>query len=164
MSATNTRPSRSSLGQELGRAEQYLRLAPFPSALAACFTGDCGDNRPVRRRISPCRCRSVGTYTIDDSGEQHCRLDYRADRFKKENTVRFTPKAWIACRRSERHSGKGILAGLIGGLVGTIVMTQFQNAWSKASQAVKNKNSDQGSQEEQKHQGEQEKMNKNNRK
>lgn len=70
--------------------------------------------------------------------------------------MRFTPKAWIACRRSERHSGKGILAGLIGGLVGTIVMTQFQNAWSKASQAVKNKNSDQGSQEEQKHQGEQE--------
>ena len=37
--------------------------------------------------------------------------------------------------------GKGLLCGLIGGLAGTIVMTEFQNAWSKASQAVHSGNS-----------------------
>jgi putative membrane protein len=70
--------------------------------------------------------------------------------------LRFTRKSWIACRRSERHTGKGILAGLIGGLVGTIVMTQFQNAWSKASEAIKSNSSEQRSQGEQKQQGKQE--------
>lgn len=34
---------------------------------------------------------------------------------------------------------KGLAAGAIGGLVGTIVMTQFQNAWSKTSQRMKDK-------------------------
>jgi len=33
--------------------------------------------------------------------------------------------------------GEGLLTGVVGGLVGTIVMTQFQNAWRKASQAIK---------------------------
>jgi putative membrane protein len=43
--------------------------------------------------------------------------------------------------RRERNLGKGLLAGVIGGLVGTIVMTEFQNAWSAASQSIKNRNS-----------------------
>ena len=55
----------------------------------------------------------------------------------------------------ERELGKGILAGLIGGLVGTIVMTEFQNAWSKASEALKSGNSEPKKQSGQK-QGEQE--------
>lgn len=67
--------------------------------------------------------------------------------------MRFTRKSWIVCRRSERHTGKGILAGLIGGLVGTIVMTQFQNAWSKALEAVKSNGSEQRSLGEEKQQG-----------
>jgi uncharacterized membrane protein YagU involved in acid resistance len=37
-----------------------------------------------------------------------------------------------------RHKpGKGAAAGLVGGLVGTVVMTEFQEAWSKASKALK---------------------------
>jgi len=32
---------------------------------------------------------------------------------------------------------RGLAAGAIDGLVGTIVMTQFQNAWNKASQSMK---------------------------
>lgn len=42
-----------------------------------------------------------------------------------------------------RHDpAKGILAGLAGGLIGTIVMTEFQRAWSKASEALESRNSD----------------------
>lgn len=37
----------------------------------------------------------------------------------------------------ESSWGRGLVCGVIGGLVGTIVMTQFQNAWSKASQELK---------------------------
>jgi len=33
----------------------------------------------------------------------------------------------------ERSFPKAILAGLVGGLIGTVVMTEFQNAWSRAS-------------------------------
>ncbi len=32
---------------------------------------------------------------------------------------------------------RGLVSGAIGGLVGTILMTQFQNAWSKAAQELK---------------------------
>jgi Protein of unknown function (DUF1440) len=36
-----------------------------------------------------------------------------------------------------RHSvAKGLAAGAIGGLAGTIVMTQFQNAWQKATKKI----------------------------
>lgn len=44
----------------------------------------------------------------------------------------------------ERNLLKGIVSGLVGGLVGTIVMTQFQNAWSKASEALKSNEDGQG--------------------
>jgi putative membrane protein len=44
--------------------------------------------------------------------------------------------------RGERELGKSLIAGLVGGFIGTIVMTQFQNAWSKASQKLKNKTDD----------------------
>ncbi len=57
-----------------------------------------------------------------------------------------------AAEAQERHFRKGALAGLIGGLIGTVVMTQFQNAWSKASGAVQNSNSTQEGQGEQKQQ------------
>jgi putative membrane protein len=70
--------------------------------------------------------------------------------------LKITRKSWIACKRFERHTGKGILAGLIGGLVGTIVMTQFQNAWSKASEALKSNGSEQQSRGEEKQRGKQE--------
>ena len=40
-------------------------------------------------------------------------------------------------RVHNREISKGVIAGLVGGLIGTIVMTQFQNAWSKASEALK---------------------------
>lgn len=36
--------------------------------------------------------------------------------------------------------GKGLLCGLIGGIAGTIIMTEFQTAWSKASQAMQSGN------------------------
>lgn len=39
-----------------------------------------------------------------------------------------------------RHMGKGVIAGLLGGLIGTIVMTEFQTAWGKANQVLKNGN------------------------
>lgn len=41
---------------------------------------------------------------------------------------------------AEHHPAKALLAGFVGGLVGTIMMTQFQNAWSKASKKLKNGN------------------------
>jgi len=41
-----------------------------------------------------------------------------------------------AAEDRERSFPKGILAGLVGGLIGTVVMTEFQNAWSKASAAL----------------------------
>ncbi len=53
----------------------------------------------------------------------------------------------------ERNLLKGIISGLVGGLVGTIVMTQFQNAWSKASQALQ---SDQNGHSSEQNQGQQE--------
>lgn len=68
--------------------------------------------------------------------------------------VRSTPRE--AAEEQERHFGKGALAGLIGGLIGTIVMTQFQNAWSKASGIRQNSNSTQEGQGEQKQQDEHE--------
>lgn len=37
-----------------------------------------------------------------------------------------------------RAIGKGMVAGLVGGLVGTIVMNEFQKAWSKTAQAMRN--------------------------
>lgn len=37
---------------------------------------------------------------------------------------------------SERSFPKAILAGLVGGFIGTMVMTEFQNAWNKASTAL----------------------------
>lgn len=40
-------------------------------------------------------------------------------------------------RRNARGAGKGALAGIFAGLIGTIVMTGFQEAWSKASNAFK---------------------------
>lgn len=39
--------------------------------------------------------------------------------------------------RRQRSIGKDLIAGVVGGMVGTIVMTQFQNAWSEASNALK---------------------------
>jgi putative membrane protein len=44
-----------------------------------------------------------------------------------------------AAEAHDRELGKGVLAGLIGGVIGTIVMTEFQNAWSKASEALKSR-------------------------
>ena len=41
--------------------------------------------------------------------------------------------------RRRKNVAKGMAAGAIGGLVGTIVMTQFQNAWQKASRPLKAK-------------------------
>lgn len=42
-------------------------------------------------------------------------------------------------RRSMRNRAwKGLAGGLVGGLAATIVMSQFQNAWSKASEALQN--------------------------
>ena len=57
-------------------------------------------------------------------------------------------KLQMTSKFDRRDTGKGILAGLAGGLIGTIVMTQFQNAWSKAAQAAKS-NGRQAQQEEQ---------------
>lgn len=37
----------------------------------------------------------------------------------------------------ERELGKAVLAGMAGGLIGSLAMNQFQNAWSKASKALK---------------------------
>ena len=52
--------------------------------------------------------------------------------------VRKRPCAW-----------KGLVAGAAGGLAATIVMSQFQNAWSRASKALeKNKNSQQADDEQ----------------
>lgn len=39
----------------------------------------------------------------------------------------------------ESSWGRGLASGLVGGLIGTVVMTQFQNAWSKASEELKAK-------------------------
>lgn len=36
-----------------------------------------------------------------------------------------------------RTPWKGLVAGLAGGLAATVVMTQFQNAWTKASKTIK---------------------------
>ncbi len=47
----------------------------------------------------------------------------------------------------ERNVSKDLITGLGGGLIGTSVMSQFQNAWRKASQATKTGNSGQGEQE-----------------
>jgi len=38
-----------------------------------------------------------------------------------------------------KNVAKGLAAGAMGGLVATIVMTQFQNAWQKASRSVKDR-------------------------
>jgi putative membrane protein len=44
-------------------------------------------------------------------------------------------------KRKKRPSAwKGIVAGLAGGLAATVVMSQFQNGWQKASEALKEKN------------------------
>jgi hypothetical protein len=40
------------------------------------------------------------------------------------------------CEEHARDLGKGVLAGILGGLIGTIVMSEFQNAWNKASKAL----------------------------
>jgi hypothetical protein len=61
----------------------------------------------------------------------------------------------------QRNLGKGIAAGLAGGLLGTIAMTQFQNAWSKASQAIKSKEQNRnGDNKTQQQQGNQEQQGK----
>jgi putative membrane protein len=56
----------------------------------------------------------------------------------------------MAIRMSQRrtHPWKGLVAGLAGGLAATAVMTQFQNAWSKTSEKIKNnsKNQEEGRQ------------------
>lgn len=56
----------------------------------------------------------------------------------------------------QRKLGKGVLAGVIGGFIGTVMMTQFQNVWSKASEALQSRTSTQEGQGKQKQQGEQE--------
>jgi putative membrane protein len=60
--------------------------------------------------------------------------------------------------RRHPHLGKGVLAGLVGDLIGTIVMTEFQNAWNKASQSMKNDRA-KDSEQNQQTQGEPEKEN-----
>ena len=44
--------------------------------------------------------------------------------------------------RQRQCAWKGLVAGLAGGVVATVVMTQFQKAWSKASEALQSR--DQG--------------------
>jgi hypothetical protein len=56
-----------------------------------------------------------------------------------------------------RRVGKCILAGLVGGLIGTILMMEFQNAWSAASQNVKEVDRGQQSGSDQNEQSQQEK-------
>ena len=60
-------------------------------------------------------------------------------------------------RREEHHLAKGLVAGVVSGLLGTIMMTEFQNAWSKASKALKEGNTRKGEAGESKKQNEQEK-------
>jgi putative membrane protein len=45
--------------------------------------------------------------------------------------------------RFGRHLGKGLLAGLVGGLSALLSWTQFQYAWIKGSQSLKNGNTKQ---------------------
>lgn len=44
-------------------------------------------------------------------------------------------------RRNERSAWKGLVAGAAGGLVGTIIMTEFQNAWNKAGEKRRSRDS-----------------------
>lgn len=41
-----------------------------------------------------------------------------------------------------KNVAKGLAAGAMGGLAATIAMTQFQNAWQKASRNLKTKKED----------------------
>jgi uncharacterized membrane protein YagU involved in acid resistance len=63
-------------------------------------------------------------------------------------------KSEETCGRDLR---KGILAGVVGGLIGTIVMTEFQNAWTTASQKLKKGDSGRQSGSDQDEQSQQEK-------
>lgn len=59
----------------------------------------------------------------------------------EDMTVENTDISRAELREAEtrvRSLGKGVAAGLVGGLIGTMVMNEFQKAWSKTSQALKN--------------------------
>ncbi len=61
------------------------------------------------------------------------------------------------CVEHARNLGKGVLAGMLGGLIGTIVMSEFQNAWSKASNALTSERKENGGgDEKQEHEKQQE--------
>ncbi len=66
--------------------------------------------------------RSAAAHAMPRESERAPYLVPRAHREAAEDRARSLPK--------------GILAGLVGGLIGTVVMTEFQNAWSKASAAL----------------------------
>jgi len=71
--------------------------------------------------------KSVAARTIRDESTQDALLTP----FEREEAEREE-----MAHTQHRCLGKGVVAGLIGGLVGTIVMSEFQKAWSKASQAL----------------------------
>ena len=60
-------------------------------------------------------------------------------------------------RRNEHHLAKGLVAGVVSGLLGTVMMTEFQNAWSKASKALKDSDASKNKQSELEKKSEQEK-------
>jgi hypothetical protein len=60
-------------------------------------------------------------------------------------------------RRDEHHLAKGLVAGVVSGLLGTIMMTEFQNAWSKASEALKERDASKDEASESKNKSEPEK-------
>jgi putative membrane protein len=59
-------------------------------------------------------------------------------------------------RRDEHHLAKGLVAGVVSGLLGTIMMTEFQNAWSRASKALKDRDASKDEPSESKNRNEQE--------